>query len=975
MSPTLPSLPLVGRARELAALHERLDAAIAGQGSLVLIGGEAGIGKTALAEALCREATERGALVLVGRCYDLSETPPYGPWVELFGRYRQIEGIPPLPAAFAQRGTVGEVTSQAALFQQVLDFFATLAAARPVLLLLDDLHWADASSLDLLRFVARHLATLPLLLVVTYRSEELTRRHLLSPLLPALVREAAAERVDLRPLDDAAIRALVANRYRLAVPDAERLVAFVQGRAEGNALFASEVLRSLVETDTLRPSGDGWALGDLRRVAVPPLLRQVIDARIARLDAAAQRLLPIAAGVGQEAPLAVLGALAAMDEEALLGCVEAAAGANVLAETADGLGVRFAHALIREAVYEGISPARRRLLHRRIGELLAEEPQPDPDAVAMHFQRAADGRAVPWLIRAGERAQFAFASATAAERYETALALLDATNVTLSERGWLHYRIARVRRTTAPRKAIECLDEALRIAAEVGDRALAALSRYSRGLCLCYQENEAYRHEMIAGCDALEALSAEEQERIGLGPDEHGLPTITNARGFLVTQLATAGPIAEALAMGEALLVGKPRFTPLGEVGWLNYGDRDAGLGDAYALSGCVAEAHAAYERERACFREVGRQSGNHTIIELLLLWLPYHADHPEHLERLVEEAADSYRRTGYDQYEALASLPVLMVAGRWAEVQGRADAARRGIQGQQLFRGIATVVLSGLQRAQGAPGAAWSSVREYLPSGPVTVPGTLALPVGPPLLREGAALLLDADDLDTGMEWLEAHDRWLVWAGATLGLSESHALWSRYQRQSGDRVQARVHAERALAHANEPRQPLALLAAHRLLGEISTEAGRYEEATHHLDASLALAAACAAPFERALTVLAAAQLHLATDAPAEARTLLDEVRAICTPLGAKPTIARADALMAKLNAMRTTAPAYPAGLSAREVEVLRLVAAGLTNPQVAAHLFLSPRTVGQHLRSIYTKLGVPSRAAASRWAAEHDLT
>jgi len=152
--------------------------------------------------------------------------------------------------------------------------------------------------------------------------------------------------------------------------------------------------------------------------------------------------------------------------------------------------------------------------------------------------------------------------------------------------------------------------------------------------------------------------------------------------------------------------------------------------------------------------------------------------------------------------------------------------------------------------------------------------------------------------------EWLEAHDRWLAWTGATLGLSEGQALWARYHRQSGDREQAHAHAERALIHATEPRQPLALITAHRLLGELDTEAGRYEEAAHHLDASLALADACAAPFERALTVLAAAQFHLATDAPAEARTLLDEVRAICTPLDAKPTLARADALAATLDAV-----------------------------------------------------------------------
>src|SRR5689334_19024899 len=115
----LPSLPLlVGRVREQTVLRDHLTAALAGQGSLVLIGGEAGIGKTALAETLCRDATEQGALILTGHCYDLNETPPYGPWVELFGRYRPTGDGPPLPAAFAQHGTVGTVTSQAALFQQ-----------------------------------------------------------------------------------------------------------------------------------------------------------------------------------------------------------------------------------------------------------------------------------------------------------------------------------------------------------------------------------------------------------------------------------------------------------------------------------------------------------------------------------------------------------------------------------------------------------------------------------------------------------------------------------------------------------------------------------------------------------------------------------------------------------------------------------------------------------------------------------------
>src|SRR4051812_10311002 len=109
-------LPLVGRENELAILRERLAAALAGRGGLVLIGGEAGIGKTALADTICQEATHQGAIVLTGRCFDLAETPPYGPWIEVFDHCRQRDGIPLLPAAFAQRGTVSEVVSQAALF-------------------------------------------------------------------------------------------------------------------------------------------------------------------------------------------------------------------------------------------------------------------------------------------------------------------------------------------------------------------------------------------------------------------------------------------------------------------------------------------------------------------------------------------------------------------------------------------------------------------------------------------------------------------------------------------------------------------------------------------------------------------------------------------------------------------------------------------------------------------------------------------
>src|SRR5205823_3382261 len=141
--------------------------AMAGRGGLVLIGGEAGIGKTTLAEALGREALERGARLAIGRCYDLTDTPPYGPWRAALAPLPAAPDLPPLPAALAPTGR-GEAASQAALFAQARAFLAAAAAERPLVLLLDDLHWADPASLDLLRHLAREAAALPLLLLVTY---------------------------------------------------------------------------------------------------------------------------------------------------------------------------------------------------------------------------------------------------------------------------------------------------------------------------------------------------------------------------------------------------------------------------------------------------------------------------------------------------------------------------------------------------------------------------------------------------------------------------------------------------------------------------------------------------------------------------------------------------------------------------------------------------------------------------------------
>ena len=577
MTPPVGPLPhhradpplLVGREHEQRLLGEHLAAALGGQGRLVLVGGEAGIGKSALVAAAARAAAAHGALVLSGGCYDLTVTPPYGPWREFAAGYRPAAGLPPLPGVLAGDEGIADAGGQGALFAQVRAFLASVAAARPVTVVLEDLHWADPASLDLLRFVARLVATVPLLLVATYRADELTRRHPLYHLLPVLVREAGAERLDLRRLDEAAVRRLVTARYPLPEPAAARLVAHLQAYAEGNPFYVRELLRALEEEGTLRPDGDGWALGDLARARVPQLLRQVIDGRVARLGEEARESLAVMAVIGQEVSLDVWGAVAARAEEDLVGVVERAVEAHLLEAGGDGASVRFSHALIREALYEGVLPPRRRIWHRRIGEVLAVEPGADPDAVAHHFGQAGDARATEWLLRAGERAQRAFAWRTAAERYETVASSLEGETGRAGERGWLLYRIGRLLRLADAARAHAYLEEAERVAVAVADPVLAAYALIDGGMLRCFQGDlRRGLDEMEAGIEALDALPADHAATRTAIPawvadslpaaaraDSSAPPSGVNPRrGALVVWLVTVGRYAEARTMAETYL-------------------------------------------------------------------------------------------------------------------------------------------------------------------------------------------------------------------------------------------------------------------------------------------------------------------------------------------------------------------------------------------------------------------------------------
>lgn len=990
-SPTRGSrTPLfVGRARERALLRDRLAAALAGEGILVLVGGEAGIGKTALVRAVGHEAMAQGAIVLTGRCDDLIVTPPYGPWLDLAATYRPREGMPSLPAGLTDAEAIAAFGSPGALFAQVRDFLAAVAAARPAIVLLEDVHWADPASLDLLRFLARQLPALPLLLVVTYRADELARGQPFYEVLPALVREASAERIDLRPLGRSDLRELVAARYALGGDDEARLVAYLCDRSEGNPFFAHELLRTLEGEALLSPTDGGWVLSDLEWVPVPSLLAQVIDLRLSRLGDAAREALAIAAVIGQDVPLDLWCAVGGVPEDELLETVERAVAMHLLEATREGSWVRFVHALIREVLHAGVLPPRRRGWHRGIAEALIAAPAADPDAVAYHLQQAGDPRAEEWLIQAGERAQRTYAWLTAADRFEAALELMDARAAEARQRGWLLYRVACLRRFFAPHRGIAVLEEAARLAEVAGDPALAAHALCERGLLRCHAwDLRRGVAEMAAGVAALDALPGTEWTSDvgqvdlwaadtlpavdsawltgGVGSDG---PHRVHRRGMLVEWLALAGRLDEARTLGEQMVasdakVGRRLEDPSVEAYF--------GLGQVYADLGRPEEARRAFGKARALFLS----SGHHAAVAIValreLFWgvLPYQADDVPERQHLATEAEAAWSRASGAGARAIPlgmRLSLMLVDGKWSEA--RSLALEVDVSG-----GRPPWELPLLAREQRDIDLARRLLRRWLPGGTAAEPGGSEFLMALALQRMAALMAVDAGDLAMARTWLEAHDRWLAWSGAVLGRVEGHLAWGAYRRAAGDAGLARRHADEALAHATEPRQPLALLAAHRFLGELDTDAGRHADAARHFDQALALADACAAPYERALTVLALAQLHAATGQTSESLDLAGEVRAACIPLGATLALSRADALSARL--LSAPAPATVAlhGFSPREVQVLRLLAEGRTDREIAETLFVSPRTVSKHVATILAKLEAPSRAAAAAHAVRRGL-
>ncbi len=959
---------LVGRSRERRLIQRQITAARNGAGGLIILSGEAGIGKTTLATDVCQEAAGEEMIVLSGHCYDGAASPPYGPWLEVLEQLGNLSNQVPDLGALAMPDLTGG-SSQTAQFSAMRAVLSAISRKRPLLILLEDMHWADSASLDLLRIIARGITSQSVALLVTYRAGEVTRTHPLYQLLPSLIREAFAVRIDLSPLSDDDVHTLIRQDYGLTEDDATRLTCFVQAHAEGNPFFVRELLRSLEGATLVHQQSDRWTLGELTHIEVPILLQQVIDARLRRLGDDHDHLLSIASVIGEVVPLKLWAALCATTEEEIFPFIEVATEAHVFEVPADGLTVHFSHALIREAIYQRIVPPRRRVLHRRIGEALEQIDRHELDEIAYHFRQAGDPRAVNWLIRAGEHAQSAFAYQAAAERFEAALALLDRDHDADNARGWLHFRLALLRRFTDPVGGAAALIESERLGAATDDAGLVAYSRFYRGMLRRmaghFREGNTLTEEGIALLDALSVADRDQLATIDTTSDPLDAQ---NGRGDLVLALGETGPFARAVELGERI-IGLPPSETTG-----SRGDAYYGLAYAYAALGEPTRARGAFALARSSFLADGHRTMVMTTLfeELVLVVFPYQTDQPVERQRLEAELEESFATLDavFDPRSArTARVLSAMLEGSWDEVFAIVEQS-----GLRMLRLLSNTVIAPLARHQGNASLAWELIHQALPAGPETELGDSAGYLLP-LRMLAVALSLDTGDHDVARHWLEALERWLDWSGDVSGRAAAHIGWAAYYQATGNSSAARARAEQALAAASAPRQPHALLVSHRVLGQLALAAGRPDDAEGELAAALELADACGARHERAMILLALAELARVRGDYALAHTQLDAVRALCVPMGAALTLARADAVAARLPATpASNSSSLPAGLTAREGEVLRLLASGLSNGEIADRLSLSPRTINAHLTNIYGKLGVSSRGAAIRFALDNDL-
>ena len=450
------SFPFSGRSSELERITTLWKESAEGARRVVLVSGEPGIGKTRLVTELCRVAHDRGATVLWGRC-DEELGIPYEPFAEALRQYVAVVEPERLRAEVGPLG--GELTrivpdlaarvpglteplqgepeaERHRLFESVVDLLGEMSVAAPVVLVLDDVHWADKPSLLLLRHLLRANAPLRLLVIATYRDTDLDRSHPLSDVLADLRREAGVERLDLHGLDVDGVNSLMeATAGHELGEAAASLAAALVDETEGNPFFVGEVLLHLAETGAIVQEDGRWTTSvDLGDMSIPEGIREVVGRRLSRLSETANEALVLASVIGPQFDVQTIQGAGGPSGEALFDALDEATRAAIIREVPDAVGrYAFSHALMRASLYEELTTTQRVRMHWRVGEAIetrnASNLDQHLDELAYHYGEGAlagdAAKAVDFARRAGERAMAELAFEAAARHFERALGSLE----------------------------------------------------------------------------------------------------------------------------------------------------------------------------------------------------------------------------------------------------------------------------------------------------------------------------------------------------------------------------------------------------------------------------------------------------------------------------------------------------------------------------------------------------------------------
>jgi DNA-binding CsgD family transcriptional regulator/tetratricopeptide (TPR) repeat protein len=995
MAGTVASSRFVGRTAELGRLEAAFASTRGGDPLTLCVGGEAGVGKTRLVTRFADQIRGGGGQVLAGGCIELGETSlPYAPVVEaLRGLGRGLEptaldelvgpGRPLLARLLPELGQGEEpaaagvaVGSSAAarLFEAFLALLERLAGRSTTVLVVEDLHWADHSTLDLLTFLHRNLRA-PLLLVLTYRTDELHRRHPLRPFLAGLDRSGRAERLELDRFDRAGVTDLLAGILG-ARPD-DDLVEQIYRRSEGNAFFAEELLATITH-------GNGRGL--------PPSLQNVLLSRVQDLPEEAQATLRLVAAASGPLEHELLAAVSELPEADLLAALRAAVAHQVLVPDPTTESYAFRHALTQEALYAELLPGERARLHAAFARVLSQHPDlaapnraATPARLAYHWVRAHDpARALPATVAAGLQSEAACGFADAKRHFETALELWDQVadadqRAGLDRAAVLQHAAESAYLAGDPNRAITLTRAALAGVDAAEDPVRAGLLHVRLGGYLRATGGEGAFAEYEAAVRLVPAsppLAERAQVLAAYGEALIGQGRYTESRALCEEAIAIAGQIGALVEQGDARRA---------------LGVDLAFLGD---LQGGVEQLDQARRAAEAAGKvdEVARTFA--TLSGLLEAFGELEGATAVALEG-AELAASQGLGRWHSPFQTATAARALFGLGRWEEAGVLLDRAADRVapelaatrvyihtaRGQlELARGQAAAAAEELAVAREAYAQTvtqpWFAIPLYLAT------AELALLEG----RLGEADAAVAEGLAVAGEDLNF--------GAPLYALGLRAAADRAElaraRRAGDEVQEARRVGDALAGELRARLspdaaggvvPTPRAQAQAVLCQ--AELARLEERS---DPDLWAAAAkawegLAEPYPTAYARWREAEAQLLGGlAREQVERSLRAAHATATRLGAAPLRAEIEALARRgrldlgTDAAAAAPPPRPEppsaldrlGLTAREQEVLALVAIGRTNAQIAETLFISPKTATAHVSNILGKLGVRNRVEAA---------